>query len=208
MTVLWEQLDHRNLPHYEGRGRVAWWYNNEFGRWDEASGGVLQLAWSPLADGDHWSPIIERLLEQPIDGCPDAIVAYAEVAGWLQIAVARTKLLPASPGGNPPSWYSRSSLNATLLHLLRDKFEWLEKAGLRVGSIYLSQADIRTLEDAPPMHFDRVDILELRRTGLRGSLWGAHVFESDLVPARHVAVLPDGFEGKLVDTAACVPLGR
>lgn len=93
-----------------------------------------------------------------------------------------------------------------LLEKLKARFEWLEREDLRVGVLYLSPTEVAELEKADPMHFDRCAIRQLRETGIRGHLWGATVYESELVPPGHVCIIQDGLDAKLVDGAACVVL--
>ena len=98
----------------------------------------------------------------------------------------------------------------TLDQLLRQvvkSFEHIEKMGLRVGDMYLHLNDVRLLE-TDSTHLDRVEDSRTKSAmpGIVGYLYGARVFESELVPEEHIALIPDGIEGRLVDSAACVPL--
>ena len=79
---------------------------------------------------------------------------------------------------------------------LRDAFTRYEALGFRVAKVWLRQEEIDQL---PPEVFDRVN----HEAGL---LWGAQVFVSDKLPPGHVAILPDGFDGNLVDGAGSMPL--
>lgn len=93
----------------------------------------------------------------------------------------------------------------TLLDKLRARFEWLEREDLRVGLLYLNAGQIAELGEHR-QDFDVCATRQLREAGIRGALWGATVFESDLVPDNHVCIVQDGLDVKLVDGAACVRL--
>ncbi len=93
-----------------------------------------------------------------------------------------------------------------LLHKLKARFEWLEREDLRVGRLYLNPKEIAELEKVGLENYDRVNMRQLRELGIRGALWGATVYESDIVPENHVCILQDGLEVTLIDRAACVSL--
>jgi hypothetical protein len=102
----------------------------------------------------------------------------------------------------------QGSMTSNLLDLIHGSMAHFERLDLRVGRIWLNPVQADELENAPMMVFDRICDPYVRRAspGIRGALFGVTVYASDLVPPMHIAILPDGFDGKLVDSAACFPL--
>lgn len=92
----------------------------------------------------------------------------------------------------------------TISSRLADAFAKYEVLGFKVGKVWLSQVHIDLLEGTKG--WDPVHQRAVRETGLRGLLWGAQVYVSDVLPPNHVAILPDGFDGTLVDGAGSMPL--
>lgn len=87
---------------------------------------------------------------------------------------------------------------------LSDAFGRFETLGFRVAKVWLPQAIV---SDLSPEYFDReTNRPILEKIGNVGYLWGAMVFVSDQVPSNHIAILPEGFEGTLVDGAGSMPL--
>ena len=99
-----------------------------------------------------------------------------------------------------------------LLDRLRTAFEWIEKMDLRVGDVWLNQVHVEELFVRYPESCDRVVREETLRISviemgapLMGYLWGARVFQSDIAPVNHVALVPADLHAKLVGPAACMP---
>jgi len=92
-------------------------------------------------------------------------------------------------------------------------FGWMETAGLRVGQVWLHPGEVEVLmgdrEHFDPVSDTRVRDAHLETVGapLVGFFFGAMVFSSELVVPGHMALLPDGFQARLVEGTACVPLG-
>lgn len=104
--------------------------------------------------------------------------------------------------------YERYLLTGTaVLKAIVDRMGILETWDLRIGDIYLHPACVDLVKNAPD--FDRTADLFVRQAfpGLEGYLFGMRVFSSDIVPEEHIAMIPDGIEGRLVSSAACIPLG-
>ena len=100
----------------------------------------------------------------------------------------------------------------TVVARLVKVFEWLEAQGLRVGSIWLNPKQARELFVGHRDVFDReVDPIILRHhvvtkgATLLGYLFGALVFEADLVPYNHVGAIPEDWDAKLLGSAGCMP---
>jgi hypothetical protein len=93
-----------------------------------------------------------------------------------------------------------------LLHQIGESFKWVEGMDLRVGDLYLNPNDVRLI--GRHSAFDRIASWQVLSAfpGLVGHLYGVRVFESSIVPEEHIALIPDGIEGKLVDSAACIAL--
>jgi hypothetical protein len=93
-----------------------------------------------------------------------------------------------------------------LLHQIGESFKWVESMDLRVGDLYLNPNDVRLI--GKDLNLDRIASWQVKAAfpGLVGVLFGVRVFESDIVPEEHIALIPDGIEGKLVDSAACIAL--
>lgn len=98
----------------------------------------------------------------------------------------------------------RAQGDFTLSSRLADAFAKYEVLGFKVGKVWLSQEHIDMLEGT--YGWDPVHQRAVLETGMRGLLWGAKVFVSTELPPQHVAILPDGFEGTLVDGAGSMPL--
>jgi hypothetical protein len=91
-------------------------------------------------------------------------------------------------------------------------FEWIEQRGMRVGDVWLHPKQAQELFVRHPDVFDREvepKILryyaELKGATLLGYIFGARVFESEIVVENHVGIIPDGWDAKLVDSAGCTP---
>jgi hypothetical protein len=101
---------------------------------------------------------------------------------------------------------------ADLVAGLYAAFKMYEDKNCIVRAIWLNPINVRTLWNEPDVFARECDMeqgkkmFELFRATLMGYFFGAMVFESNIVPTNHVAVLPDGFAGHLVDKAACMPL--
>ena len=94
-----------------------------------------------------------------------------------------------------------------LLEKLKARFDWLEREDLRVGQLYLNPAQVAELEKPEQIQeFDRCAMRLLRETGIRGVLWGATVYVSELVPPGRVCIIQDGLDARLVNGEACVTL--
>ena len=89
---------------------------------------------------------------------------------------------------------------------LKDKFEWIESRDLRVGSVFLHPMEVEVL--AKSLDFDRgvCRVVQEAFPGLIGYLWGAQVYESPIVPERHVVVIPEGIVAQLTDGCAAMAL--
>ncbi len=81
-----------------------------------------------------------------------------------------------------------------------------ENLDLRVQKIWLNPAQLKELAGQDDFDPNGLRQLEEAMPGYKGGIYGAMVFESDLVPPMHIAVLPDGFDGGLIDSVACFRL--
>ena len=91
----------------------------------------------------------------------------------------------------------------TILDRLVDRFRWLEREDLRVGTIYLREEDILELEKYPS-DYDKICVMDLLEAGFKGSLWGAQVKVSDVVPPGRLCIIQEGLEVKSISAEACV----
>jgi len=84
--------------------------------------------------------------------------------------------------------------------------------GVRVGMVWINPVHVPTLQadvhcyDSASAHLQQVDFNQARGGALVGYLFGAQVYSSGTVPIGHAAMIPDGFDAKLVDGAASFPL--
>jgi hypothetical protein len=93
-----------------------------------------------------------------------------------------------------------------LLSKLRTYFNTYEGLGVRVGKVWLNADQVAELRTEKEFTQEPNTTLYLRSSQLVGYLWGACVYQSDIVPANHAAFLQDDIDGALIGTAACMPL--
>ena len=89
-----------------------------------------------------------------------------------------------------------------------DLFRWMEDRDLRVGTIIFNPREIQALQAFS--EFDRYFGPDPPGTcpGIfRGTIFGAHVREAQVVPEGRVAVIPEGVVLCDLGPAACVSLG-
>lgn len=91
--------------------------------------------------------------------------------------------------------------NNEFLGKIVDKFAWMESQMMRVGTIFLNPRDILRL---PTDQFDKTTHKEHLAIGIHGSLWGADVIASDVVPDGHAALAPAGMRATIEDADACM----
>ena len=101
-----------------------------------------------------------------------------------------------------------------LMKSVLEVFDWIQKMDLRVGSIWRPPREVAVLEEGGTPFFDRVNDPRVRDAYLEtvgspyvGILFGALVFSSEVVVPGHGAILPHGFEARLVEGTACIALG-
>lgn len=99
-----------------------------------------------------------------------------------------------------------------IIERVKKVFEWIELRDLRVGELWLNPKQTGELNDSKHSGYDKIaDLrvrdayLELKGARLVAHLWGARVFESDMVPEDHVGALPDDWDAKLIGSAGCMP---
>jgi hypothetical protein len=93
-------------------------------------------------------------------------------------------------------------------HALADCFAYFEKDGLNVGSVFLNPKDILALRSQAakwtmvgnPL-FAETQFPDMGK--FVGWIWGAKVFETDVVPPGRVCLLPEGVRGKPTSAASC-----
>jgi hypothetical protein len=107
----------------------------------------------------------------------------------------------------------RSHLSAEgIVRRLIRVFEGVEQLGMRVGDVWLHPKQAKELLVGHADVFDReVDpqilrhYIELKGATLLGYIFGARVFESEIVPENHVGAIPDDWDARLVGSAGCMP---
>jgi hypothetical protein len=99
-----------------------------------------------------------------------------------------------------------------IIERLRNVFGWIEERDMRVCELWLHPKQVAELDASNNPGWDRVNQRAVMRAYLDtkgainvGFLWGALVFESEIVVENHVAALPDGWEARLVNSSACMP---
>jgi hypothetical protein len=107
-----------------------------------------------------------------------------------------------------------AELRDKLLDGISRAFRVIEENDLRVGAIWLNPREVSALETSARAHYDKVNDPRVRRSHMatvgapfEGMIFGAKVFSSGVVVPGHIAILPDGFEARLVDSSACFSLG-
>lgn len=100
-----------------------------------------------------------------------------------------------------------------IIERLKGVFTWIEQMDMRVGELWLHPKQVIELEEAGDPGWDKIHQRAVKLAYLEskgalhvGLLWGARVFQSEKVVEDHVAALPDGWEAKLIDRCACMPL--
>jgi hypothetical protein len=100
--------------------------------------------------------------------------------------------------------------DVSILVRLRDAFNRLEQWDMRVGDVWLHPSQVEELRKH--VEFDRISSFRVERAFVeskgalyKGMLFGARVFESEIVPVNHVGLVSDGWESKLTDRAGCMP---
>ena len=99
-----------------------------------------------------------------------------------------------------------------LLEKVGDAFAWIERMNLRVGEIWLHPDEAAVLKTERG-EFDAICSWNVKQATKRpeqhgeyiGMLWGAKVFESDLVVPQHICAVPDGWA--VLDPSQGFPLG-
>jgi hypothetical protein len=99
-----------------------------------------------------------------------------------------------------------------IVERLRAAFGWVEERGMYVGDVWLHPNQGKELFVGHPEVFDRevCDVLlravvEKKRAVLLGYIFGARVFQSENILENHVALVPDGWDVKMLDRASCMP---
>jgi hypothetical protein len=89
-------------------------------------------------------------------------------------------------------------------------FERLEPWDLRVGDIWLHPKQVEELRGEPvydPIAHRclRDEFIKIKGAPFVGTIYGARVFASEIVPENHIAIAPAGLEAILTDKSACMP---
>lgn len=99
-----------------------------------------------------------------------------------------------------------------IIERLKKVFTWIEERDLRVGELWLHPKQVVELNESKDIGWDRVASHHVREetkkqkgAPLVGFLYGANVYESEIVVADHVVALPSGLDVKLLDSTACMP---
>ncbi len=99
-----------------------------------------------------------------------------------------------------------------IIERMKGVFGWIEQWDMRVGELWLHPKQVEELNAANDPGWDRVAqraVVEAYREEkgalLIGYLWGAYVFQSEIVVPDHVVALPTGLQVKLLDSTACRP---
>jgi hypothetical protein len=99
-----------------------------------------------------------------------------------------------------------------IVERLKTVFRWVESRDLCVEELWLNRRQIEELNCSEEPGWDRINqravilaYLETKGGLYLGMLWCARVYGSELVPEDHVAVMPRGFEAKLIDRSGCQP---
>jgi len=99
-----------------------------------------------------------------------------------------------------------------IIERLKKVFTWIEERDLRVGELWLHPKQIAELIESKDPGWDKVASLYVREetkkwrgAPLVGLLYGANVYESEIVVEDHVVALPSGLDVKLIDSTACMP---
>jgi hypothetical protein len=99
-----------------------------------------------------------------------------------------------------------------IVERLKKVFEWIERMDLRVGDIWLNPKQVAELEAEKHPGYDKIAdgrvrdaYLELKGAKCVAYLWGARVFDTDMVPEDHVGALPSDWDAKLTGSAGCMP---
>lgn len=99
-----------------------------------------------------------------------------------------------------------------IIERLKKVFTWIEERDLRVGELWLHPKQVEELVVANPEGWDRIaqraviqGYVEEKGALYVGLLWGAQVFQSEIVVEDHVAALPTGWRARLLDSTACMP---
>ena len=99
---------------------------------------------------------------------------------------------------------------ADIIERLRKVFLRVGEMDQAVGDVWLHPKQIQELHASRDPGWDRIHSgfvmtmnLETRGGLYIGMLWGAQVYQSEVVPEDHCAVVPRGFEAKLVSPEGC-----
>jgi hypothetical protein len=101
----------------------------------------------------------------------------------------------------------------SIIERLKKVFGWIEERDMRVGELWLHPKQVAELEAANDPGWDKVAsrVVQQMVAETKGGalyvalLWGASVYQSEMVIEDHVAALPDGWNAKLIDSSACMP---
>lgn len=93
---------------------------------------------------------------------------------------------------------------------IRETLDCYEALGLKIASIWLNSSQVRELYHYLEVFDASVSsmlIQHLAEQGkfLVGVIFGVRVFSSNVIPVEHIAVLPEGFEGRLISHEAATP---
>jgi len=93
-----------------------------------------------------------------------------------------------------------------LLDKIRTYFSTYEGLGVKVGRVWLNADQVTELRKSKDFEQELNPTLHVHSALLVGYLWGACVYQSNIVPVNHAAFLQDDIDGALIGTAACMPL--
>jgi hypothetical protein len=100
-----------------------------------------------------------------------------------------------------------------IIERLKKVFGWIEERDLRVGELWLHPRQVAELEAAKDPGWDKVVSRAVQQMAAEAKggalyvalLWGAAVYQSEMVVEDHCAALPAGWSAKLIDSSACMP---
>jgi hypothetical protein len=99
-----------------------------------------------------------------------------------------------------------------IVERLRGVFGWVEERGMRVGDVWLHPNQAKELLVGHVEVFDRETVpqqlrnaIETKGGVLLGYIFGARVYQSEIIVENHVALVPDGWDVKLLQGASCMP---